>query len=1104
MPADKKSARGRKPQKGGRARPEKISEEANSNPFDRQRAFMKQRYALLSSAEDETPLSDLPDSPDARSVARAARRLNAAAAPLAAEESPTATRRRAAVAADASLPPDFRLRITNAYRERQQQGSAIAEDAARAARRRAPRSAMARAGMAAASASSLDAPAKTWTPIGPSVLRQGQAINRPATSGRVAGLAVAPGGLRVYVASANGGVWRSDDGGHTWRSMMEAWDLNPTTMASDSLACGAIAIDEKNPDRVYVGTGEGGGDAYFGVGPIYSDDGGENWITEPTAAGAEPLAGSGFYRLAVDPQERERVVGATEVGLYRREPLGEGKFHWVGKLAGDFCSVVVARHSSLTTFYAASRGGSVVMSNDGHQWTTVGADFPRDDVGRIGLAVQPGNPNVVYALIARESDAHLHGVWRLDRGDDRWREVADAPADLFGSNPKEYGQGWYDLAIAVDPNNSNRIYLGGSSKMDDEEIMPSSVYSCIVTSAGSGRSLKYRMTAVYTGANVHADIHALEFTPGDSNRLWVGCDGGVFQTKNATGAADFEARNTGLSTLTMNHLTLHPTEEAVLFCGTQDNGTSRYTGEEVWLHSCWGDGGYAVINWANPYRVLRTYTYGYIQRAEDGGRSYASWEDASLPEAHRGRGEFYAPLVGTPRNASVEEEADTVAFGGRRLWLSKEFGRRWRSVPSGDTRVPDEESEDALPQPFKKTENNFLSLIFASAARIYGGTTIGQVYRYDREGTKWTRTRIDRAPLPSRGAITSICVDPADESGDSVYVTLAGRGDYRHVWHFDGRAWQPRSGPTAGSDQSLLDIQHNAIVADPAAPQTLYVGADIGIWRSEDGGATWATFSDGLPDAAVLDLALHPERRLLWAATHGRGVYEYDLDGPPAPAVMLYLRDTQLDVGRRTSAAGASDPTRPGKKVKLGQSPDIKIDAPSKTGAYQTPTNQLDFYQFVDRLKDESDRVVTTGEDGTAVINRIYVQVHNRGRSPARQVQVMLLLARKAAGEPLRLPPGYGARVRAGHQLNTPQWRTLGVQMLGEVRAGLPLVAAFDLPSNILPEPSELDDSSEHCLLALLHCAADPFAADEIDIETLSSTERKAVFKSLRIVAFDE
>jgi hypothetical protein len=178
-----------------------------------------------------------------------------------------------------------------------------------------------------------------WVPIGPSVLRRGQPAGRPAISGRAGGIAVGgPRNQRVYVATADGGVWRSDDAGAHWYSTMDNFDRDPTTLSVTSLACGAIAIDELNPDRVYVGTGEGDTDSLFavrrlaalpsyrGIGPLRSDDGGANWLPEPTASGSPTLEGAAFYQLAVDPGDRERVVAATTNGLYRREPDGAGGY----------------------------------------------------------------------------------------------------------------------------------------------------------------------------------------------------------------------------------------------------------------------------------------------------------------------------------------------------------------------------------------------------------------------------------------------------------------------------------------------------------------------------------------------------------------------------------------------------------------------------------------------------------------------------------------------------------------------------------------------------------------------------------------------------------
>src|SRR4051794_4236738 len=266
--------------------------------------------------------------------------------------------------------------------------------------------------------------ANNWVPIGPSVVRRGQPSGRPAISGRASGIAIAPGSTRHYVATADGGVWRSGDTGRTWFSTMDAFDVNPTAFAATSLACGAIAIAESNPDRVYVGTGEGDTNALFasrltqalpsyrGVGPLRSDNGGALWMSEPTAPASPTLFGAAFYALAVDPGNQERVVAATNIGLYRREPTGSGGFHWVQKRAGVHSHVVVARSGSTTTFFAAAWGDKVYSSHNGNTWSAAGSGFATA-VNRIGLAVRRTNPNVLYALVADTSNA-LNGVYRLD------------------------------------------------------------------------------------------------------------------------------------------------------------------------------------------------------------------------------------------------------------------------------------------------------------------------------------------------------------------------------------------------------------------------------------------------------------------------------------------------------------------------------------------------------------------------------------------------------------------------------------------------------------------------------------------------------------------
>ena len=922
--------------------------------------------------------------------------------------------------------------------------------------------------------------ANNWISIGPSVVSKGQAGGRPGVSGRASGITIAPGTSRVYVATADGGVWRSDDAGSTWNSTMDNFDEDPTAFAATSLACGAIAIDQADPDRVYVGTGEGDTNSSFdlrlikalpsyrGVGPLRSDDGGTTWANEPAAPTSPTLTGSAFYELAVDPGDRENVVAATNVGLYQRESDGSGGYWWVQRRAGIHCSVVAARAAGVTTFFAAAWADAVYASTDGITWSPAGTSFPTG-VSRIALAVRTTSPSVVYAMTAAvdtvDFSTALGGVYRLDGGSGPWKKISGAPS--LG------GQCDYNLAIAVDPNDAGVIFFGGQASGGGAAL-----YRAHVSASGTA----YAMMPVFVGANVHSDVHAVAYAPGDSDTLFVCCDGGVFKTATASSAASFQSCNTGLATLCVEFIAQHPTEPAVMLAGLQDNGTARYTGEECWTSVNTGDGGYCIVNWNKPFDVL-TYADGSVYRATDGAQGWKSWSEATPDGSWAILSE---PLVGTPYNPFGLFEADTVAFGaGNAVYVSSNFGKSWKQVAT-------------------VTGGPIFAMAFASAVRLFVGTTQGGVFQLDDTGSAWSMTRLDDASggaLPLTGLITDIEVDLADATMQSIYVAFGGAGDYRHVWHFNGSAWEARSGSPAGAMSSLLDVSYNALVVDPDHHGTVYAGADIGVWATSDGGANWTLIESGLPDAAVLDLQIHQRSRLLRAATYGRGVFQYKLDPPPAPDQQLYIRDTTYDLGLTPTVDGTDDyaqwPTQP---VVHWESPNIKVDVPTPAG-YQTPSTNIDFFVFNDRIVDGSGGVATLDPSSGTVTNRVYVEAHTRGVTPVSGVQVMLLLANASAGLP-PLPAGYTAHVQSGTPISTPLWKTVGVRTIATLRNGIPAVVEFALPSSMLPAPTSLPGQSHYCLLALLHSAADPFTNPETNADSLTVNEPKAAQKNLQIVQF--
>jgi hypothetical protein len=926
--------------------------------------------------------------------------------------------------------------------------------------------------------------ANNWTPIGPSVISRGQTLSRAAISGRIAGIAIAPGGARMYVATANGGVWRSDDSGRSWQSTMDGFDTNPTAFAAASLCCGAIAIDPADPDRVYVGTGEGDTDAIFafrlvnalptyrGIGPILSDDGGLTWVQESSSPS---LAGFSFYQIAVDPADREHCVAATTNGLYERVPSGGG-FTWTQRQTGIHTSVIVTSSGGTTRWFAAKNADVVYTSTDGNSWTAVGTGFPAG-IARIALGAQPDNPNVLYAVIVNTSGG-LHSVRRLDGVAGAWKNVSGTPPLLPGQ------QGDYDICIAVDPNNANRIYLGGD--YFDADPFPGSIWRGDVSPSGTA----FSMTTASIGQNAHADVHVLKHVPGDSNQLFTGTDGGLFLNTNPTAGGVFQSRNTGLATLCTNFIGQHPTEPAVVFAGLQDNGTARCTGEAVWRHVLFADGGYGVVNWNDPFRVI-LFANGNLFLATDGGQGYTtnaagvislgSWSIVTPPGSSS---IMAAPVVGTPVNTASPAQADIVAFGGAtRIHISTNFGTSWPTtltLPAGT--------------------GNIFAMVFASATRLYAGTTNGSVFRADNVAGTWSLTRLDdvvAGPLPLNGLITDIAVDTSDATLGSIYVCFGGAGDFRHVWRFNGTSWQARSG-TAGSGTELLDVEHNAIQYD-AVTNRVYVGANIGVWESADGGNIWNPLQNGLPDAPVYDLQIHPGARVLRACLHGGGLFEWKLDAPRLPDVELYVRDTVLDTARDVNTDGRNDPSVfPTAAVYHYLSPNIKVDVPTPAG-YQTPTTDIDFLSFNETIVDGSNGVGTNSPPPT-VHNRVYVEVHNRGRVDATSVQVMAVVTNAATG--LALPAGYTANIQAGTPLPGPKWITLGVVTIPVVRAGFPRVVHFDLPSTVLPMPASLPGNSHWCMLAFVHAAQDGFTSTIPNADALTLADRKVGQKNLHLVEF--
>lgn len=906
--------------------------------------------------------------------------------------------------------------------------------------------------------------AVNWVPIGPSLVA-GDLPPGTSVTGRITALAVGPDGRRVYAGAANGGAWFSDNGGESWRPLDDYFNSPAFAgyVPRDSLAVGAIAVQFGNDetgaaDTIYVGTGEpiigGGGGGYFSTGIRVSRSGGApgSWTLE-----APNLAGTGgVFRIAIDPDDPTIVYAATTAGLYKRPPAGGGD--WTLITSPSFASeqptvtdLIVAGRGASKAYYAAIHGDRIYRSADGtSNWTPV-PGFSYSSLpptippnpgpgGRIALATGESNSSV-YALA---DSGGTHGLlYRLEDGE--LKPVANSQIDLFLNN-----QGFYDIVLAVDPVQvtipdpfapgtivtCDRVHVGGSftRPFDAPNEFHLALFRCVVLGGpGSYPSRFYFNPDTSTdpswiGRNIHPDIHAIAFATNidgsqDGSQVWLGTDGGIFRSTTGGRAMSYAHRNHGFAITQTTYIAQRPDTDAVLFAGSQDQGTVRYWGEQAWFEKPTGDGGGVAIDPNDPYRIMRQYTHAELWTATDGGLGEASWQRIPFPPQVAANSferdfstRFYSPIAVTPAGALPT----LAAFGTASVWLTADWGTTWFTLPSGlNPYAP------GSPAPTDSI-GVVQVLAFASGTRLYASTGT-EIYRFDHVGldwrTGWTRTTLPIAGLPL--AVRAIVVESTDP--ERIYVLQGGGGDYvsyDHVWHFDGAIgnWH-----AAGFTQP--DIPIRAAVLDPADPRILYVGTDIGCWKGirTDGAAgptwNWAPFSQGLPECAITDLAIHARARLLRAATYGRGVWEIPLDATTAPDPDIYLRVNQADTGRLAAPGGtrfpwvegADDPAAKGYRVYHWMSADIKVRRGSLAGL-PALGSVPDYFDFAFNIGDYLDSGRTETADAAGSVNRLFVQVHNRGLTPVPkdQVRVLLLLTDASAGLP-SLPADYATHINAGN-----------------------------------------------------------------------------------------
>lgn len=670
----------------------------------------------------------------------------------------------------------------------------------------------------------------TWESLGPKNI-----------GGRTLCLAVNPLDTNIlYAGSASGGIWKSVSAGRG----PAAWTRIETGFPV--LGVSAIALDPQNPEVVYAGTGE----VYnlensapnvafrttrgtYGIGILKSTDGGLNWTKSLDWAYGDLR---GVQDIKINPLRPATVFAATSEGLLRSLDAGASwqTVHPLG-MAVDIeinpadTNIVFVTHGSLDDQDSSGVYRSV---DGGDTFEKLGGGMPASYSGKTLLGLCPGQPNVVYASVG---DAFIQqGLFRSDDNGDTWVLANSTDVCIY--------QGWYSHDVAVHPTNPDAFLWTG-------------IDAWLSGDGGASVLKKTSWFAWYFGqvpaggpegppTYVHADIHRAYWLENDSSKVYVVTDGGIFVSYD--GGNNWEGRNGGYQTQQFYaNFGSSSTNPLLGIGGMQDNSTAIFTGTGDWTRVLGGDGECAAINPLDDQIMYGSYQYLNMSKSVDGGQSFYGIGN-EIDEAAA----FNGPFELAPADPSI------LYAGAQSLWRSDDGGETWGNA------VPFFADGDFILTIAVNPANP--NLVYCSTAPAQ--TDQARVYKINTDAGFF----VEMSDLPNR-----LCMDIAwHPTGSSTAIAVLGGFGTPHVWRTtDGGAnWSP-------IDNGLPDVPTNAILIDPLFQDHYYIGNDLGVWYSDDAGASWSLYSADAPNAMlVMHLGVAPDRKLR-VATHGLGVWQTELAG---------------------------------------------------------------------------------------------------------------------------------------------------------------------------------------------------------------------------------
>lgn len=688
-------------------------------------------------------------------------------------------------------------------------------------------------------------------------------------SGRIGDIAIHPEDDNIwYVGVASGGVWKTTNAGTTWEPI---FDDQPV------YSIGCLSIDPSNPHIVWVGTGEnvGGRHMSYGDGIYRSEDGGKNWknmgltktqhiskiIIHPENSNILWVAAQGPLWLK---GEERGLYKTTDGGKTWKKTLGDGEWVGVTDIVIDprnpdlLYAATWQRHRNVAAYMGGGPGTGIYRSEDGGEsWTKLTKGLPKENMAKIGLAISPQQPDIIYAAI--ELKRRTGGVYRsADRGA-TWKKMSDAVAGATGPH--------YYQELYASPHQFERLYL---------------VDAWMQVSDDGGKTFT-RLNNQYK----HGDNHAIAFRKDDSDYLLVGTDGGVYES------FDLAKNWRYMENLPVTQFYKVAVDDAEpfynIYGGTQDNSTqggpSRTDNVQGIQNSDWS----VVLNWdghqpatepGNPDIIYAERQEGNLARID-----MTTGEVVDI-QPQPGAGEDYerfnwdSPILVSPHSPT------RIYFASQRVWRSDNRGDKWIAISGDLTKNQERISlpimgstqgwDEAWDISAMSNYNTITSLAESPLKEgiLYAGTDDGLLQITENGGESWRKIEVGSMPgMPATAFINDVKADLYDEN--TVYVALDNHkfGDFKpYIMKSTdlGKSWHSISGNIPNGTMVWR------IVQDHIKAELMFAATEFGIYFTINGGAKWIKLKGGVPTISFRDLAIQRRENDLVGASFGRGFYVFD------------------------------------------------------------------------------------------------------------------------------------------------------------------------------------------------------------------------------------